>query len=130
MITLYLLIWFLVPEANAYIDRKGRKPIYIQTFIFRGIAAFFHWCIFIRTPDQWPLLVWLIVFQLTAFWIWFEIRLNLYRGKPILYYDTTENDSGWIDRFFAKLGLKWHLAAKVTALVTMIISIVRIYQLT
>lgn len=129
MITFYLLIWFLAPEVNAWIDRKGRKPNYLQTFIVRAMVAFFHLCLFVKHPEQWPLLVWVVTYQVTSFWLWFEVRLNLYRGKPILYYDRTELDSGWIDRFFARRP-NWQKAAKVTALVTMILAIVRIYQLT
>jgi len=104
-ITLYLLIWLIVPFTLAYFDFKGKKPVYIQSFLIRAILAFFHWCIIIKEPQQWPLLVVIILYQMFSFYNFFDLFLNMFRGKwnDLLYYDHLEKDSGWIDRFFAKM---------------------------
>lgn len=122
---LFLLLWFIVPEINARLDKNGPKRNYLQVNTIRGIVAFFHWCLFVSEPDQYMTLIWLIVFQLTSFWLYFEIRLNLLRDNPILYYDTVERDSGIIDRFFADQAWYWHPIAKLAALVMMIYAIIQ-----
>lgn len=127
--TVFLLIWIIPIALNVFADSDGRKPNYLQMLVLRGIAAFLHWCLFVNSPDQMVLLFWLFVFEVTSYWLVFEAWLNIVRRKPILYYDTTENDSGWIDRVFAWAGYRWHKAAKVTTLVVMVYSIIRVYDL-
>ncbi len=132
--TFFLLVWLAVPYVNARFDVDGHKPNYLQVFIARGMAALVHWCLFVKSPDQWPILFWLVVFQLCSFWLTFEILLNVWRGRALLHYDFVELDSGYIDRFFAKLYRKtkthaFHWLAKLIALASMVFSIVRIYAL-
>lgn len=127
--TFFLLVWLIPIWVNVEWDKDGRKPVYAQMFILRGMAAFSHWLLFVRSPDQMPLLAWLLVFEVTSFWLVFEIWLNLRRGNALLYYDTVEKDSGYIDRFFAWAGQGWHFVAKVSALALMIYCIIRVYAL-
>lgn len=128
MTTLLLLLWLVPIAANIYADRNGRKPNYLQMFILRAMASLIHMFFFVRSPEQWQLILWLIVFQTTSFWLLFEGILNLVRGRELFYYDRVEKDSGWIDRFFAnKQGL--HFAAKVICFAFMVYSITRVYAL-
>jgi len=126
MITLKLLLWLLPIGANIYADRKGRKPNYIQMFVIRGMAAIAHGILF-NPHNMWDYAP-VFVFQITSFWILFEIGLNIVTKKPILYYDRKEGDSGTIDRFFKWAGPGAHLVAKLAALVLCILSIIVIYN--
>ena len=135
MTTLILLLWLIPIAINVYIDRNGKKPNYAQVFIFRGVAALLHAILFDVAVGWLPdnlyqysvlelLLIWLpmLLFQITSFWILFELALNKVRGREWLYFDRSENDSGWIDRIFNNLGNGAHLAAKIAALITCILS--------
>lgn len=131
IIALKLLIWLVAIAANVYMDRKGRKPNYLQMFIIRGIAAFLHWCMFVSDPSQVPLLINLIIFQVTSFYIFFELGLNIVRGRPWLHYDYVEGDSGWIDRFWKNVYRKkkthiYHHVFKLCVLILMCIAIYRV----
>lgn len=80
--------------------------------------------------DNWSL----TLFCFTSYWLVFEIALNVVRGrvkqlgfwKGLLYFDTVEKDSGWIDGFFAKYK-KLHTPSKLFALLVMLVSIYTIY---
>jgi hypothetical protein len=74
--------------------------------------------------DYWPL----FLFQVTSFWLIFEIALNIVRGREVFYYDRKEKDSGWIDRFFAWAGPVWHFIAKLITFALMVWSIILIYK--
>ena len=121
MKAILLLLWLLPIAFNVYLDRNGRKPNYLEMFMARGAIAIFHAALFNPQSwaDYWPILL----FQLTSFWLLFELALNIIRKKPLLYYDTLEHDSGYIDRFFAWAGYKAHAIAKAVATVVCVISI-------
>ena len=126
MITIFLLLWLLPIAGNVYIDRTGRKPNYLIMFILRGMAAILHGILF--NPHNLYDYLPIFIFQITSFWIFFELGLNLVRGKHWLYYDKIEKDSGVIDRFFAWAGVKAHGIAKILCFVVMVLSIVVIYS--
>lgn len=130
IIALKLLAWFLVIGGNVYLDRKGRKPNYLAMFCVRGFCAIVHGVLFDprNTTDYLPV----FLFQITSFWLFFELALNIIWKRSLLYYDKKENDSGWIDGFFYWLYRKLesdflHTYAKALAFVLMVISIIVIY---
>lgn len=126
MITFFLLLWLIPIAGNVYLDRKGRKPIYLVMFVMRGMAAILHGVLF--RPENFSEYLPILIFQVTSFWLIFEAALNLVRGKELLYYDTTEHDSGYIDEFFTWAGKPAHTIAKVCTLFLCILSIVVIYM--
>jgi len=78
---------------------------------------------------QWLRMWWpIVVFDLTSYWIFFELALNIVRGNPILYYDHKEGDSGWIDEFFKWAGPTFHTVCKILAFIVMILSGILIYM--
>ena len=125
-IALKLLLWLIPIGLNVYADKDGRKPNYLLMFVLRGIAAILHGVLFNPQDmaDYWPV----FLFQVTSFWILFEIALNLVRGREVFYYDRKEKDSGWIDKLFAWAGPFWHIIAKIVATILMVWSIILIYQ--
>ena len=132
MITLKLFIWLLPIAFNVWTDRKGRKPDYLVMFILRGCAAILYlgWVWDAQGGyhliDDVVNLTPLIMFMVTSWWLFFEAGLNFVRKKPLLYYDTKEKDSGWIDRFFAKYQ-KLHTPAKLLAILLLLLSLTDIY---
>jgi len=126
MITLFLLLWLLPIVGNVYLDRTGRKPNYLIMFILRGMAAILHGILF--NPHNLYDYLPIFIFQITSFWIVFEISLNLVRGKHWLYYDHSEGDSGIIDRFFMWAGEKAHGIVKILCFIVMVLSIIVIYN--
>jgi hypothetical protein len=129
MTTILLLLWLVPIAINIYADRDGRKPNYLQMFVIRAMASLIHMFFFIYSPQQGNLVFWLLVFQITSWWLIFELVLNLIRGRAVFYFDRTENDSGWIDRFFAKKHVLWHFGAKLLCFAVMVYAIIRIYEL-
>lgn len=121
-----LLLWLIPIGINVYADKDGRKPNYLLMFILRGMAAILHGVLFNpqNMGDYWPVLL----FQVTSFWLIFEIALNLVRGRAVFYYDTKEKDSGWLDRFFAWAGSFWHFFAKLVTFAILIWSIILVYK--
>lgn len=141
MKTFILLLWLIPIALNVYVDRDGRKPNYLQMFLIRGLAAVLHAVILDVTCDVFPdnlwrynaielMLIWMpvLLFQVTSFWILFELVLNIVRGRELLYFDRQERDSGWIDQIFDALGNGAHLAAKIVALIICILSTMAIYN--
>lgn len=141
MTTFILLLWLIPIAVNVYVDRNGRKPDYLKMFVLRGIAAILHGVLFdvvvgyfpdnLHTYSIWGLfMLWLplLTFQVTSFWIIFELALNKVRGREWLYFDRKENDSGWIDKLFDWLGNGAHLFAKIAALIICILSILTLYS--
>lgn len=134
MTTLLLFIWPLFIAVCVYRDRKGRKPVYLFEFFIRAMALVLYWFLWTKYEEDTLLIFWVSVYAITSFWIFFEMALNLVRGRVLFYYDFTEGDSGIIDGFFKKLYWKYkthafHLAAKVLVFVIMVFSITRIYDL-
>lgn len=125
-IALKLFLWLIPIGLNVYADKDGRKPNYLLMFVLRGAAAILHGVLFNPqdVTDYWPV----FLFQVTSFWLLFEIILNIVRGREVFYYDRKEKDSGWIDRFFAWAGPFWHFFAKIVAAALMVWSIIMIYK--
>lgn len=126
MTTLLLLLWLIPIAANVYVDRKGRKPNYVIMFILRGMVAIGHGILF-NPQNMWDYVP-VFIFQVTSFWLIFEIALNIVRGKDILYYDRSEGDSGIIDRFFKWTGPTAHFFAKLAALILCFLAVIKIYH--
>lgn len=126
MITLKLFLWLIPIGVNVWVDRKGRKPNYLMMFMLRGMASIVHAVLFDPTVPMDYFLI--LIFQVTSFWILFDLLLNALRGRPALYYDTKEGDSGWIEKIFARLGPTAYAAAKVGALTACILAIQTIYD--
>lgn len=132
-ITLALLCWLLVPVVNVYMDRNRPKRIYLVVNILRGMGLIAHGIIFFDMQGgyfRWADIIRntpIITFYITSYWLIFEAGLNYIWGEKLLYYDTVEKDSGWVDGFFAKYP-KLHTPAKATALVVCILSILAIYH--
>jgi len=127
MITIKLFIWAIAIGINIWFARSREKPNYLVQGILRGMASILHGALFISSQDQWPLYLVLVIFQVTSFWIVFELVLNFIWGEALLYYDHKERDSGWIDRFFAGLGKSGptaHFVAKILALVLCVLSVI------
>jgi len=138
MILFKLLLWLIPISANVYADYAGRKPFYLLMFILRGGVAIIHSTIIlwnVPTSEFYTatqlFIVWspVLIFEITSYWLLFEIALNVLRKKPLLYYDHKEKDSGWIDRFFMWAGPTWHTAAKLAALVLFILSTVTLIHI-
>lgn len=128
---LLLLVWFIPIFINAWLDRKGEKRNYIVVFIARAWAAILHGILMqVQKPfyDAWPDYVPVFIFQVTSFWIFFELILNYLRNDPAFYYDQKEGDSGWIDRFFKWAGPTWHYIAKGLCFIVMILSAIVVYH--
>lgn len=132
--TFLLLVWQVVPYINARVDRDGHKPNYLKVGIARVFAGVTYWFFWTKYPEDGWLLFWVTIYELTSFYLVFEILLNIWRKRPILHYDYIENDSGWIDGFFGKLYRKFkthlfHHAFKLLCLIAVIVSITKIYEL-
>jgi hypothetical protein len=141
MTTLILFLWLIPIAINVYIDRHGKKPNYGIVFTIRGIAAILHGVLFDVVVGWFPpnlhlysvhelFLMWLplLLFQVTSYWIIFELAINRVTGKEWLYFDRHEKDSGWIDKIFDALGNGAHLAAKIMALIVCIVAIATLYE--
>lgn len=117
-----LLVWVVFIGVEVYrnwyiIEKKKQRPDYVWSFIFRGFFAILHgiWIDVQDLPDWCPVLT----YQVTSFWLLFDVSLNRARRKQWFY---TGENSGWI---FDKLG-KWpvvYLILKLVALGFMIWSI-------
>lgn len=139
-----LLLWHLVILGFNIWDRKvtknGGKPSYLQYFLIRGFAAIVHGGLMLIVFEDaytnygslsgWQLLaLWFpyLTFQVTTFWIQYELVRNHWSGEAFLYYDTVEKDSGIVDRFFAWTGPTYHALAKLIAFVICILCVIVIY---
>lgn len=135
MTTLKLLVWLLPISVNIYADRNGAKRNYLIVNILRGMCMILHGAMFIDSYEGYWYYWWpVIVFELTSYWILFDIGVNYFQKRKefpnswILYYDKKEGDSGWVDRIFKWLGPVAHATAKMIALAAMIFSIILIYK--
>lgn len=123
---LKLLPWIAFIVGHAFFDfyriKKDDKPIYLQSFIIRGMVAIAHALLFNpqNTIDWLPVLI----FQVTSFWLFFPLLLNGLRRKPALYVGA---QSGWMDFYFLNHPLnQWIL--KVGSLALMVLSTIVIYH--
>lgn len=136
MTTFYLLIWVAFCFVCAVRDKNGRKPNYGGEIMMRCVVGFLFLCLFVKRPEQWPLMIAVLLFIPTTFWNLFELFLNMLRGKwkDLLYYDHQEGDSGFIDNYFRKKYLKRgdhkaHTIWKMVSYAVMIGSVILIYIL-
>lgn len=115
-----MIFWILYILAEAkiqgyLIENKKWKPIYIQLFIIRGMVAIVYGIFLDVTPEQYlPLLL----FQITSFWIFFDLFLNFFRKKPWNYKGKT---SGWLD----KIPYIPYYILKLIAITVMILSYIK-----
>lgn len=128
MITLYLLLWLIFIGVDVYrnyylIEVKKTRPIYIQSFILRWMVAILHGILF--DPRNVADCIPVFIFQVTSFWLLFDLILNYLRKKPMLYMG---DQSGWIDRTFTWINSDAFLFfCKVLALVLCVFSVIVIY---
>lgn len=132
MIILKLVLWLIPIGINVWFARKRQKPEYLVQFILRVMASIIHGSLFVSGTADWPVYLVVVIFQVTSFWILFEVVLNFIWGEHPLYFDHKEKDSGYIDRFFAWMGeTGWvlHFIAKAFALILCVLSVIVIlYQ--
>lgn len=128
MIALYLLLWLVFIAAEVYrnyriIEINHSRPSYLKSFVVRGMAAIMHGVLFnpVNMHDYWPVLI----YQVTSFWVLFDLSLNWLRQKPMLYMG---KQSGLIDKAFNWIGSDGFLFfCKVLAVVVCVFSIIVIY---
>lgn len=142
-ILLLLLLWHLIIIGFNYWDRNitnnGGKPNYLIYFLVRGAAAILHGSLMLIVLEDrytnygslssWQLLaLWApyLGYQVTTFWLQYEIVRNHWSGEAWLYYDHQERDSGIIDRFFAFAGPTFHTMAKLFALAITVLCVILI----
>lgn len=138
---LKILVWiFGAIGLNIYLDRNGTKRNYAVVFAIRGIAAILHgiWILSEKMDKIFDygaassvelLKIWapILSFQISSYWIFFELGLNIVTHKPsLLYYDHQEGDSGYIDRFFMWSGPIVHALAKLIVLIILVLSTINL----
>lgn len=97
-----ILLWLLVPIANAvldwYIIERLKKPIdHLVEFIFRGFAAILYGSLVLKAQAGTHGAM-VIVYEVTSFYLIFELLLNLLRWKPADYL----GKNSAMDRFFSQ----------------------------
>lgn len=94
MINLWFLFIALEVARNYYmIEKQKTVPNYLQSFILRGIASILHGiAVGVVNTKEYAILV---IFQCCAFWILFDLALNLFRGKSPIH----KGKNNLIDRF-------------------------------
>lgn len=123
---LKLLPWIAFIVGHAFFDfyriKGNDKPIYLQSFIIRGMVAIAHALLFNpqNTIDWLPVLF----FQVTSFWLLFPYLLNKLRRKKALYVGA---ESGWIDGYFLNHPVN-QVIAKIAALIVLVLSTIVIYH--
>lgn len=140
MITLALITWLIPIAINIYVDRHGAKRNYLQVNSIRGFVLIVHSVIFFKLEGgdfYWrdiqrnaPI----VTFYISSYWIFFDAGLNVVTGrvkqlgfwKGILYRDTKEKDSGWIEKLFVN-NTVGYVVSKSIALLLLICSIIIIY---
>jgi hypothetical protein len=103
------IIFIAIEVARNYylIEVKKSRPIYIQSFLIRGIAAILHGVYFdVQSMTEY---VPIFIFQILSFWWLFDISLNLVRGLSIIYKG---DNSGWLDSIPTRY--YWALKISVT----------------
>lgn len=107
------------------IEIKKKRPFYLHFFLQRGIMAILHgvlylWLCFERygietvMKDYLPL----FLFQVTSFWLLFDLGLNLIRGKE---WRHKGKNSGWLDKIPFKLYWGLKIIAFTIALIFIVI---------
>lgn len=104
-----MIYWFIFITLEIYrnyylIIKKKTKPVYFQSFIIRGLAGIIHGSLIIQV-ESWKEAIPIILFQVTTFWIIFDVVLNLLRGRKWWYEG---EHSGYLDHLplWSNLSLK------------------------
>lgn len=98
-----LLLWLLVPITNAvldwYIIERLKKPIdHLVEFIFRGFAAILYGAfVFDAQGGNHGAVV--IAYEVTSFYLIFELLLNLLRWKPADYLGKSSQLDIFLSRY-------------------------------
>jgi hypothetical protein len=97
---IYWLLFIILEIRRHYVivEIDKERPNYLASFGMRAFFGFVGVCIMYPYVD--PVMeiykAWVyVLFQLTSFWILFDLGLNLYRQKP--WYHKGKN-SGWLDK--------------------------------
>lgn len=129
MTALYLIIWFGFIAGEAYrnyyiIEKSKSRPNYLQSFVLRGMAAILQGVLF--NPQNMADYLPVFIFQVSSFWLLFDVLLNYMRQKPFLYVG---KDSGYIDKFFVWVNSDaFLLTCKVLAFMVMVLAVFVVYQ--
>ena len=122
---IYWLIFIALEIARHYriIEVKKERPSYISSFFFRAFFAIVCLALTYDTFD--PFVNFFeftpyMIFQLTSFWILFDLGLNLVRRKPILY---NGENSGWLDDVDEVFSIQAYYLLKLVAIITMFYTI-------
>ena len=120
---IFWIIFIILEIIRNYIliEKKKIRPNYAGSFIWRAFFGLVCYILahrgyvdpIVNIVNNIPFIIW----QLTSFWIFFDIGLNLSRGKPIGYKGKT---SGWLDR----LPVAYYWLFKVIALIIMVYTII------
>lgn len=128
MITLKLLLWIVYVALDVWtnyviIEKNDSRPNYFLMNIVRGVVFVlygrFVWDLSLDLQA-----VYVLLYCTTSFSIFFDLALNISRGKHPLYIGQT---SGWIDQWGFKNPFLYYIF-KVLAIAGLVFSIVKIYQ--
>lgn len=126
---LIILLWIVVIVLKSYIDyyqiEKQKKNIrHGFELLLVAIVAFFHqWLSGVNKIEEWELAGTILIFQLSSFYLLFDLSLNLMRGKEIMYVGQTSA----IDKFMWKYPAI-HLGTKLFCLVFVVWSVIELYN--
>jgi len=111
MIALQLTGWLALILVNVYVDwrliKYGKGVNHIgETVIRIGAGILYAGLIFqVRAADEHA--QWVAIFEITSFWILFELLLNKARGLDWFYLGDTAKSDRWFKKNFpAYIGLK------------------------
>lgn len=96
-----IFCWLLIPLTNAFVDawmiERLKMPIdHLVEFIFRGIFAILYGILVFGIEDG-DRGAWVVLYEVTSFYVVFELALNLLRRKPWNYLGNTAA----LDKFLA-----------------------------
>jgi hypothetical protein len=111
MIALQLTGWLTLILINVYVDwrliKSGKGVNHkAETIVRIGVGILYAWLVFqVRAADEH--FQWVALFEITSFWILFELFLNLARGlKPLYLGETAKSDRWFKKNFPVYIGLK------------------------
>jgi hypothetical protein len=121
---LILFVWIIFILADAFvnfyqIEKVKTVPNYYQSTIIRGMASILHGIL--ANSQSLDDFKWLFLFQITSFWLIFDLTLNKLRKKPLFYVGS----NSLIDRFFRKKPVWILVFAKVVAVFVAILSFIK-----
>ena len=104
-----LIFWLLIPLTNAFADawiiERLKMPIdHLVEFLVRGMFAIVYGAIvFDAQAGTHGAMV--ILYEVTSFYVVFELALNMLRGKPWNYLGNTAS----LDKFLSKRRAVYYL---------------------